>query len=59
MRDPEDQRIALECLRLAHDSHDTAAEVVARAGALYGFVTGSDLDVAKKKLAAVRQALAE
>lgn len=44
MRDPEQQRMALECLKLAcidAPSHETA---VKRAAAYFGFVCGSGVD---------------
>lgn len=50
MRDLDEQRIALECLVLAHGD-------IADAMAFLAFVTGTDEDDAKAKLDAVRAAV--
>jgi hypothetical protein len=50
MRNPDEQRIALECVRLAEGRVDHAAEILA-------FVTGEAADDAKAKLEAVREAV--
>lgn len=42
MRDIEQQRIALECLKLAQDGSGDAGSIVTRAEAFYAFVTGED-----------------
>lgn len=55
MRDIEQQRIALECLKLAQDGSGDAGGIVTRAEAFYAFVTGSEN--ANAKLAAVRDAV--
>lgn len=53
MRDIEQQRLALECLKLSV-SHDVdPSKVVQCAGKFYAFVTGSDADDAKRKLTVV------
>jgi len=57
MRDPEEQRVALECLALANNPGIPAEVVVQRAAAFYAFVTGTDVDDAKRKLDAVREVI--
>ena len=54
MRDIEQQRIALECLKLAYAEHLPDSVVVERAEAFFAFVTGSD---AETTLAAIRECL--
>ena len=50
MRDIEEQRLALECLKLA-------GGCIRHAEGMLAFVTGRDADDAKAKLEAVREAL--
>ena len=57
MRSDNEQRTALECLKLAHNPEAPAEVVVQRAAAFYTFVTGTDVDDAKRKLDAVREAV--
>lgn len=54
MRSENDQRTALECLKLAHNPEAPVERVVQRATAFYTFVTGKELDDAKRKIDAVR-----
>lgn len=59
MRNPDEQQLALECLRLAHGNGETGWEfVIRRAEQYHAFVTGRDADDAKAKLAVVREAVA-
>lgn len=53
MRDHEDRAIALECLRLAISAQ--AIDPIDIAGRMLAFVTGTDGDDSKAKLAAVRE----
>lgn len=63
MRNPGEQKAALECLRLAAGAQCAAAPpphaVVERAAAYLAFVTGQEEDDAKRKLDAVLAALGE
>lgn len=52
MRAIEEQRLALDCLQLAHGD-------VALAERYYAFVTGKDVDDAKRKLDAVQKAVSD
>jgi hypothetical protein len=60
MRTPEEQRIALECLKLAldHVYRIGAVDFLDTADKLLAFVTGTDVDAAWGKLRAVREAIA-
>ena len=53
MRDDDQQRFALECLKLATTVNPIFAVDIARE--YYAFVTGTDLDDAKAKLSAVQK----
>jgi len=57
MRSIEEQRVALDCLKLADNPHARAEVVTERAAAFFAFVTGRDVDDAKRKLDAVREAV--
>lgn len=58
MRDEQQQRIALECLKLAVTNADVMhLDPLENAARFYAFVTGEDADDAKAKLAAVREAI--
>lgn len=68
-REPREQAVALDCLRIAIDcakafgfdalAKNTSGEhcVTTTAGRIYAFVTGEAEDDAKRKLSAVREAL--
>lgn len=59
MRTDYDQSIALECLKLALANFDNLTGApIDNAECLLAFVTGTDVDIAKAKLAAVREAAA-
>lgn len=53
MRNPDEQQIALECLRLANCESATTDKLVERAAAFYAFVSGGD------SASKVRQAASE
>lgn len=61
MRNPEEQRVAFDCLQLAAGSGFSGVPapdaVVERAAAYLAFVTGSEEDDAKRKLDAVFAAI--
>lgn len=71
MRSPDEQQIALECLKLAQAAtyvcgtamgqasrHGSAEEVTGRASSYFAFVTGCEVEDAAGKLAAIRKAAA-
>ena len=55
MRNPQERDIALECLRLAV-AHDTARRVEV-AERYLAFVLGTEIDEAKARIEAVREAI--
>lgn len=57
MRSIEEQRVAFDCLKLADNQHARAEVVTERAAAFFAFVTGQDVDDAKRKLDAVREVI--
>lgn len=57
MRSIEEQNVALECLKLAHNPEARVEDVVQRAATFYAFVAGQDVDDARRKLDAVRDAV--
>lgn len=57
MRSIEEQSFALECLRLASAPEKPARDVVRDAGFFHAFVTGKDVDDAKRKLDAVSEVI--